>query len=80
MTVPLHTPADLAEWLGVTEAKVLEWRRAKRWPSIKVGKTIRFTPEQFEQIIAQHTVTPPPPSAAVVIAGQTARSANRRSA
>lgn len=73
------TPAELAEKLGVTEAKVLEWRRQHAWPSLKIGKTIRFTAEQVEQIIARHTSTPKHTTAAtpILIDGQTKRSAAR---
>lgn len=73
------TPAQLAEILDVTTDQVLTWRRQYGWPSIKIGKTIRFTEAQVEQIIASHSVTPkrPEDSAAVVLDGQTSRSARR---
>lgn len=75
-----YTPADVAEMLHTSEANVLQWRRQHSWPSVKVGKTIRFTQEQVEQILAKHTVKParavPTTS---VIAGQTKRSARRAS-
>lgn len=75
------TPAELADMLNVTEAKVLEWRRLHGWASIKIGKTIRFTDSQVEQIIAKHTSAPKrvEGSPAVVIDGQTSRSARRAS-
>lgn len=76
----LHTPAELAEMLNVTEAVVLQWRREHAWPSIKVGKTIRFSDEHVEQILAKHTVAPKVPAEAVSgIPGQTKRSARRAS-
>lgn len=73
-----YTPADLAEMLGITEAQVLEYRRNYRWPSLKVGKTIRFSQTHVEQIVAQHSAQPKKAAAAVAaIPGQTKRSAGR---
>lgn len=79
-TGPFTTPAELAEMLHVSESTVLEWRRAKRWPSWKVGRTIRFTPEHVEQIVAQHLVQPTrvEDTPQVAIAGQTSRSARAK--
>lgn len=80
MSIGLHTPADLAAMFDTTELQVLEWRRQHSWPSIKVGKTIRFTDEQVEAIIAIHSTKPTRAAAATpVIQGQTARSARRAS-
>ena len=74
------TPAALADMLDATEANVLQWRRQYAWPSVKIGKTIRFTSEQVEQIIAKHSVAPSKSKAAApVIDGQTRRSARRAS-
>lgn len=79
MSADLTTPAELAEILKATEEQVLRWRRDHRWPSFKVGKTIRFTPEQVEQIIASHSETPERPAVDLdsVLEGQTKRSARR---
>lgn len=81
MNERLATPADLAEILNVEEAQILEWRRAHGWPSIKVGKTIRFTEQHVEQILAKHTTAPKRAGAAkpTGIPGQTKRSARRAS-
>lgn len=79
---PALTPAELGDKLGdISEEQVLAWRRQYGWPSIKIGKTIRFTTEHVEQIIARHTSTPKrvEDSPAVVIDGQTKRSARRAS-
>lgn len=78
MTVT-HSPASLAELLGADEAQVLRWRRQYGWPSLKIGKQIRFTQEHVEQIIAKHSAAPKrvEDSAAVVLDGQTKRSARR---
>ena len=76
----LLTPADLAEDLRITETQILELRRRHNWPCVRFGhKTIRFTPEQAELIIAQHVTTPAPaPSRLVSVSGQTKRSQSRR--
>ena len=75
------TPEQLGDVLEVTGAQVLEWRRQYRWPSLKIGKTIRFTPEHVQQIVARHTLTPKrdDDAAGVVFDGQTSRSARRAS-
>lgn len=76
----LQTPADLAELFGEDEATILRWRLQYAWPSIKVGRKIRFTQEHVDQILAKHeakheTTTAPE----VAIAGQTERSRRRAS-
>lgn len=73
------TPADLAEKFGgeVTARKVLDWRKEHGWPCVKVGRTIRFTPEQAADIIAKHTVIEKAEAPTLVIEGQTSRSARR---
>lgn len=74
MTSRLLTAADLAEHFGVTEAKVMEWQRVYSWPRVKVGRTIRWTPEQVEQIDRSHSVTP---QGVTPADGRTALSARR---
>lgn len=80
MSIHVYSPVELAEILGVSEVKVMEWRRTYGWPSIKVGRTVRFTQEQVEQILASHSVkkSETPEIVPVIASGQTARSANRR--
>lgn len=75
------TPADLAELLNTSEANVLQWRRQYGWPSLKMGKTIRFTADHVEQILAKHANRPQKAEteAPVKLAGQTKRSAGRSS-
>jgi len=77
----LHTPGDLAAKFGgdVTARKVLDWAREHDWPRINIGRTVRFTDEQVEAILAKHTVTAKRDvtPAAFVIEGQTKRSARR---
>jgi hypothetical protein len=59
----------------VTERTVADWRRRYDWPHITVGRTVRYTPEHVEQILAQHQTTTGP--ALTSIPGQTRRSASR---
>lgn len=74
----LRSPADLAEMFGADETLILKWRRQYGWPCVKVGRKVRFTQEQVEQIIARHSSAPGvDDSPAVVIGGQTKRSARR---
>jgi uncharacterized protein YjcR len=75
--VTFKTPADLAELFGVEERQILEWRRQKSWPSLKFGKTIRFTDDHVAQIVAMHSQKTKATAAAT---GQTARSSRRRTA
>lgn len=55
----LHSPAALADLFGdgVTPRQILDWRREHGWPCVRVGRTVRFTDEQVEHILAKHTVT-----------------------
>lgn len=66
---------DLAVIFKTHRRRVMEWQLAFGWPRIKIGKEIRWTPEQVEQIKRTHTVT----AAGVTPAdGRTARSARKR--
>lgn len=72
----LLTADDLAVIFKVSRRRVMEWQHKHNWPSVRVGRTIRWTAEQVEQIKARHSVTP----AGVKPAdGRTARSARRAS-
>lgn len=75
------SPAKLALHFDVEEKTILDWRRQYKWPSIKVGRVIRFTADNVAEILEKHTVRPKAPevetSAGVVIHGQTKRSAAR---
>lgn len=77
-----RTPADLAELLGTTVPNILQWRREHSWPSLKIGRAIRFSPDHVEQILAKHEAKPleAAPVTEVVVTGQTARSAKARRA
>lgn len=75
-TAELLSPADLAEALGLTEQRVMDLRRHYRWPHVRLGRTIRFTPEQVEQIIASHSRESE--ASPVDLSGRTARSTSNR--
>lgn len=51
------TPDQLAERLGVPRRRVIEWNATYRWPHIRIGRRIRWTPEQVEQILRKHVIT-----------------------
>lgn len=78
----LLTPADLAARLKLTEAQVLDLRRKHNWPCVQFSrKTIRFSVDQANQIVARHAAEPTQPAETVTaIEGQTAASRRRRSA
>lgn len=79
--VKLYTPAELAEFFGISERQLLDWRRANAWPSVRVGRTIRFTQAQVEAILARHSETTAPPAPGTpAIPGQSKGSAARRKA
>lgn len=77
----LIAPEKLAEQFGenVDRRKVIEWTRRYGWPHVKVGRTIAFTPAQFEQIVALHSVDGSRDATPGRMAGQTALSARRAS-
>lgn len=80
MNAELLSVADLGEILGgASHRTVLEWRRQYRWPHIRVGQRLFFTPEHVEQILAKHAVVPTADGDAEVVPidGRTARSAAR---
>jgi hypothetical protein len=64
---------------GTTRRKVIDWAHRYGWPHVRVGRTIAFTPEQFEQIIAQHSVSGTKEHLPNRMPGQTAMSAARAS-
>lgn len=69
----LLTPAQVAAQFEDKDARwVLESRLRYGWPCVQVGRTIRFTPEQVDEIVRRHTVQPD--VAAGALEGQTARS------
>lgn len=80
--VTFYSPAELAELFGVTERTVMEWRRENGWPSVRVGRTIRFTQRQVDEIVARHSQAPKPGSddsgQVTAIPGQSRASAARQ--
>lgn len=51
---------DVAAQTGFTTRTIQRWARERRIPHIRVGRTIRFTPDQVSEIIAEYTVKPAP--------------------
>ena len=51
--VPLVGPAEVAKWLGVSVAWVRDHatRKSPRIPSVKVGKLLRFRPDDVKGMI-----------------------------
>lgn len=56
MTEKLLTLEDIAERMRVPVSTVMEWRKKYGWPTTKVGRTLRFTEDQWQQIQASHEV------------------------
>lgn len=73
----LLTPDDLAERMKISSRRrVVELCAEYDWPHTRIGRTIRFTEDQYAAILAQHTVKPSGASVGVA-SGLTARSARR---
>jgi hypothetical protein len=75
LTSPKALGLQLGE--GVDHRKVVEWTRRYGWPHVRVGRTIAFTDDDVEQIIAAHHVAGTKQHSADAIDGQTALSAAR---
>lgn len=54
------THADLAERLNLPLSTVVDLRRREGWPHVRFGKSVRFTEEQFAEIVATHVVMKKP--------------------
>lgn len=52
----LKTHADLAERLNMPLSTVVELRTREGWPHVRIGRTVRFTDEQIDEIVASHIV------------------------
>lgn len=76
MTDAIFSEAELGEIFDESERKVADWRRAYGWPHVRIGRTVRYTQAQVEQILAKHSREAAAPTA-VALAGQTKRSARR---
>lgn len=47
---------DVAEFMKVTPRTVQRWCRERRVPHVRVGRSIRFTAEQLQEIEAAYTL------------------------
>lgn len=52
------TVHDLAPILGVTTRTVHRWAAERRIPHVRIGRSVRFTPAQVDEIAAAYTVEP----------------------
>lgn len=54
----LLTEAEAADYLGVKPQTLCAWRCTKRYslPYIKVGRLVRYRPEDLEAFLAERTV------------------------
>lgn len=71
------TPDELAERFGVRRRRLLELNAKHGWPHVRIGKHIRWTEDQIDQILRKHTVTG---GVVNTKGGRTARSTARRGA
>lgn len=71
----LLTEDELAERLGVSPAKVAEWRRTYGWPHVRIGRRIRYTIADVRDIESRHHVAAANRGGG--LAGQSALSAAR---
>lgn len=74
----LRTHADLAEVLNLPLSTTVELRKREGWPHVRIGRHVRFTAEQIEQIKTTHTVVGGEAEAAPVFEDQ--RPSRRRRA
>lgn len=52
----VRTTDELAALLGTSAAQIDQWRKRYGWPHVKIGRTVRFTTSQVDEILARHTV------------------------
>lgn len=57
--IELLTPAQMAEFLGVTPGTLAVWRCTKRYalPYIKIGRSVRYSRAHGNQFIAARTIS-----------------------
>ena len=54
----LMSPDEVAKLMGLSRAKVMELRIKQQWPHVRLGKRIRFTRDQYAEIVRRNsTVT-----------------------
>jgi excisionase family DNA binding protein len=49
--------SEMAAWLGVSPRTVVNLRRRRLLPHIKIGRLVRFPREQVESALRSYTVT-----------------------
>ena len=54
------THADIADRLKLPVSTVVELRKREGWPHVRFGKAVRFTEEQYAEIVATHVVSEAP--------------------
>jgi excisionase family DNA binding protein len=74
LTGQLLTPAEVADLLSVSEAWVRRQAAAHQVPCTRLGRQVRFTPEQVQQIVDAAEQ----PVAQLPAYGLTRRSSRRR--
>lgn len=50
------SPAEVARRLGVAESTVRQMVRDRRVPHIRLGRVVRFSEQNYADILAAHTV------------------------
>lgn len=56
----LYTIAEVAESFQMPKSTLTELCKREGWPHHRLGKAIRFTEAQVEEILARHLVAPKP--------------------
>lgn len=57
----LLTCEDIAKIIGRTPRTIQRWARDRTVPHIRIGRTIRFTQDQVDEILAAYSVEPTTP-------------------
>lgn len=60
MSDRLLTARELAEYLGLSTATVLDWHEAGRVPSFKLGHAVRFRESEVQSWLEEHRRGPSP--------------------
>ena len=53
----LLTSAEVAELFSVDERTLRRWRAEGRIKAIRIGRTVRFHPDDIEQVLRPHEAT-----------------------
>lgn len=53
---PLLNTRQLAEIMGVTPRTIKSWVQDRRVPYVKIGRSIRFRPEEMEKHLERRTI------------------------